>query len=143
MGGDPDPLSPPAPLDLPMCFFALYLPIKNLAQDMKKQASMIRKYHNHKLQTNPSHREVEPHKITITSTRKIGKESNLLSLSIKMIEKLERKQRHAQKHGKHRTRPWEQQSTPNQQQQNRRLRTNSSLSHWGWGGHKHSSAETS
>ena len=26
--------------------------------------SMIRKYHNHKLQTNPWHREEEPHRIT-------------------------------------------------------------------------------
>ena len=27
----------------------------------KKQVSMIRKYHNHTLQTNPRHREEEPH----------------------------------------------------------------------------------
>ena len=35
---------------------------------------------------------------------------------------------------KHRTPQWEQQSTMNQQQQNRCLRTDSSLSHWGGGG---------
>ena len=38
------------------------------------------------------------------------------------------------KHGTNKEPPqWEQQSTTNQQQQNCRLRTNSSLSHWGGG----------
>ena len=50
---------------------------------------MIRKYHNHKLQTNPSLREEEPrnnHETTGSQTN----QSNQLSLfPIKMITKLE------------------------------------------------------
>ena len=41
--------------------------------------SMIRKYHNHKLQTNPWHREEEPHKNHETPGRQT-KQSNPLSL---------------------------------------------------------------
>ena len=40
---------------------------------------MIRKYHNHKLQTNPWHREEEPHNNHETPGRQI-KQSNQLSL---------------------------------------------------------------
>ena len=51
---------------------------------------MIRKYHNHKLQTNPWHREEEPHTKHETPGRPT-KKSNQLSLPriIKMIAKLE------------------------------------------------------
>ena len=41
---------------------------------------MIRKYHNHKLQTNPLHREEEPHNNHETPGRQT-KQSNQLSLS--------------------------------------------------------------
>ena len=40
---------------------------------------MFRKYHNHKLQTNPWHREEEPHNNNETPGRQI-KQSNQLSL---------------------------------------------------------------
>ena len=40
---------------------------------------MIRKYHNHKLQTNPYHREEEPHSIHETPGRQTN-QSNQLSL---------------------------------------------------------------
>ena len=52
-----------------------------------KIVSMIRKYHNHKLQTNPWYREEEPHKNHKTP----GRQSKaILSLfPIKMIAKLE------------------------------------------------------
>ena len=49
---------------------------------------MIRKYHNHILQTNPWHREEEPHNNHETPRRQT-KQSNQLSLPIKMIAKLE------------------------------------------------------
>ena len=41
---------------------------------------MIKKYHNHKLQTNPLHREKEPHNNLETPERQT-KQSNQLSLS--------------------------------------------------------------
>ena len=41
---------------------------------------MIRKYHNHKLQTNPSHREEEPQNNHETPGRQT-KQSNQLSLT--------------------------------------------------------------
>ena len=44
-----------------------------------KIVSMIRKYHNHKLQTNPWHREEEPHNNHETPGRQT-KQSNQLSL---------------------------------------------------------------
>ena len=51
---------------------------------------MIRKYHNHKLQTTPRHREEEPHNHQEIPGRQI-KQSNQLSLfPIKMIAILER-----------------------------------------------------
>ena len=46
---------------------------------------MIRKYHNHKLQTNPWHREEEPHNNHETPTRQT-KQSSLFP--IKMIANL-------------------------------------------------------
>ena len=50
---------------------------------------MIRKYHNHKLQTNPWHREEEPHNNHETTGRQT-KQSNQLSLfPIEMIANLE------------------------------------------------------
>ena len=51
-----------------------------------KIVSMIRKYHNHKLQTNPLHREEKPH-----SNHQIDKQSKAASslFPIKMIAKLE------------------------------------------------------
>ena len=57
---------------------------------------MIRKYHNHKLQTNPRHREEEPHNKHKTQGRQT-KQSNQLSLfPIEMIAKLEWTQSYAQ-----------------------------------------------
>ena len=44
-----------------------------------KIVSMVRKYHNHKLQTNPWHREEEPHNNHETPRRQT-KQSNQLSL---------------------------------------------------------------
>ena len=49
---------------------------------------MIRKYHNHKPQTTPWHREEEPLNHHETPGRQI-KQSNQLSLPIKMIAILE------------------------------------------------------
>ena len=49
---------------------------------------MIRKYYNHKQQTNPWHSEEEPHHHQETTGRQT-KHSNQLSLPIKMIAKLE------------------------------------------------------
>ena len=48
-------------------------------QILKKFMSMIRKYHNHKLQTNPWYREEEPHNNLETPGRQ-NKQSNQLSL---------------------------------------------------------------
>ena len=60
---------------------------------------MIRKYHNHKLKTNPWHREGEPHNNHETLGRQTNK-SNQLSLSrsrpINMISKIEWAQSNAQ-----------------------------------------------
>ena len=94
---------------------------------------MIRKYHNHKLQTTLWHREEEPLNHHETPGRQI-KQSNQLSLPIKMIAILEWTYSNAQQ-------SIEQLQTPtmvvtiikSQQQQNHRLRTDSSLSHRGGG----------
>ena len=59
-----------------------------------KLVSMISKYHNHKLQTNPWHREEEPHNNNETPGRQ-SKATNSL-LPIKMIAKLEWTQSNAQ-----------------------------------------------
>ena len=49
---------------------------------------MIRKYHNHKLQTNPLHHEEEPHNIHGTQGRQKSKATSPL-FPIEMIAKLE------------------------------------------------------
>ena len=57
----------------------------------EKQASLIRKYHNHELQINPRHCERKQHNNHNTTGRQT-KQSNQLSLScpMKMIAKLEK-----------------------------------------------------
>ena len=57
---------------------------------------MVRKYHNHKLQTKPWHREEEPHNNHETPDRQQSKATSSL-FPIKMIAKLERTQRNAQR----------------------------------------------
>ena len=52
---------------------------KAIGVDFTKIVSMIRNYHNHKLQTNPWHREEEPHNNHKTPGRQT-KQSNQLSL---------------------------------------------------------------
>ena len=92
---------------------------------------MIRIYHNHKLQTNPWHREEEPHSNHKTLEDKLSTASSSL-FPIKKIAKLEGTQSNVQQN-------IEQLQTPtmgvtlstSQQQQNHRLRTDSSLSHRG------------
>ena len=60
--------------------------------------SLIRKYHNHKLQTSPWYREEEPHSNHETPGRQT-KESNQLSLlPIKMVSNLEWTQSNAQQY---------------------------------------------
>ena len=51
---------------------------------------MIRKYHNHKLQTTPCHREEEPLNHHETPGRQI-KQSNLLSVKLQQIKKQQQK----------------------------------------------------
>ena len=97
--------------------------------------SMIRKYQNHTLQTNPRHRKEEPHNITSnkTSGSNQSKATSLFFL-IKMIAKLvghtalinKSKDLTNYLHNQR-----EQELTMDQQQQNHRLRTYSSLSTWG------------
>ena len=60
---------------------------------------MIRKYHNHKLQTNPRHRKEEPRNNHDTPGRqnKQSKATNSL-FPIEMITKLEWTQSYAQQH---------------------------------------------
>ena len=89
---------------------------------------MIRKYHNHKLQVNPWHREEEPHNNHEAPGRPTKQSGSLFP--IKMIAKLERIQSNAQQN--HRTTTDSHNGSNNkQQQQNRRLRTDSSPSHQG------------
>ena len=57
---------------------------------------MIRIYHNHKPQTNPWHREEEPHKHHKTPARQTKQTTSSL-FSIKMIAKLEWKLNNVQK----------------------------------------------
>ena len=56
---------------------------------------MIRKYHNHKLQTNPWYREEEPHNNHETPGRQT-KQSNSTLFPIEMIAKLQGTQSNAQ-----------------------------------------------
>ena len=93
---------------------------------------MIRKYHNHKPQTTPWHREEEPLNHYETPGRQI-KQSDQLSLPHQddCNTSMDTKQRTT----KHRTITDSHNGSNNkqksQQQQNHRLRTDSSLSHRG------------
>ena len=93
---------------------------------------MIRKYHNHKLQTTPWRREEEPLNHHETPGRQI-KQSNQLSLphqddyNSRMDIKL-RTPKHRTTTDSHNG---SNNKTKSQQQQNHRLRTDSSLSHRG------------
>ena len=86
---------------------------------------MIRKYHNHKLQTNPWHREEEPHSNHETPKRQT-KQRNPLSLP----HQDDCKTRRAIKirTTKHRTITGAHNGSNNKQQQNHRLWTDSNLS---------------
>ena len=57
---------------------------------------MIRKYHNHKLQTNPWHREEESHYNHETTGRQTKQRNQLFLFPIEMISKLEWTQSNAQ-----------------------------------------------
>ena len=81
------------------------------------------KYHNHTLQTNPEHREVEHY---IRKTIKV-KQAALSAIPIKIIAKLERIQ-HKKTRTKFRT-PQTMGATLNQQQKNHCRRMDSTLSH--------------
>ena len=88
---------------------------------------MIKKYHNHKLQTNLWHREEEPQNNHETPGRQTKQSKATSSLfPIEIIAKLEWTQSNAQQN-------IEQLQNPtmgvHQQQQNHRLRTGSSQSH--------------
>ena len=88
-----------------------------------KKVSMIRKYYNHTLQTNPRHREEELQDTRNWQEDKQSKATSSL-FPVKMIVKLEMAHSNVQKTwNKHRAPQLEQQSTANQEQQNRRLRT--------------------
>ena len=53
----------------PKLFDTMEIFLKELLVNLKQSVvSMIRKYHNHKLQTNPWHREEEPHYILLDAT---------------------------------------------------------------------------
>ena len=67
-----------------MCVFVLYVPCSIVITFIKlpfvyKIVSMVRKYHNHQLQTNLCHRKEEPHNNHETPGRQT-KQSNQLSL---------------------------------------------------------------
>ena len=99
---------------------------------------LIRKYYNHTPQTNPQHREEESQNIysNKTSVRQ-QKQRNQLSLSLQDDRKTRQdtklcttKQRQTQNpHNQ-----WEAHQTADQQEQNHRLSTETSLSHRGGGG---------
>ena len=84
---------------------------------------MIRKYHNHTLQSNPRHGEEEPQ----NTNRKTIK----VKQPIKGIAKVEG---HKLLYNKTRTKYRAPTNNGSSQQQNHRLRTDSNLSHWGGGG---------
>ena len=113
-GGTPPPPPAPAPAPPPPHPHPLVCNI------VSKIVRMIRKYHNHKLQTNPWHHEEGPHNNHETP----GRQTSSL-FPIEMIAKLELTQSNAQQNTEQLR---EQQSTTNQQQQNHRLRTDSSQS---------------
>ena len=87
---------------------------------------MIRKYHNHKLQTNPWHREEEPQNNHETPGRQT-KQSNQLSLPHQGDCKTRRDIK--KRTTKHRTITESHNGSNNKQQKNHRLRTGSRLSH--------------
>ena len=92
---------------------------------------MIRKYHNHKQQTNPWHREEEPHNHQETIGRQT-KQSNQLSLPHQDNCKTRMTQSNVQQNIEQlQTRTMGVTINKSQQQQHNRLRTDSSLSHWG------------
>ena len=63
----------------------------------KKCVRMIRKYHTHKLQTNPRHREKSHRTISITRHQEVNQsKATSFLFPIKMIAKLERTQSDAQ-----------------------------------------------
>ena len=64
------------------------LAVRKGYQQLTKTVSMIMKYHNHKLQTNPWHHEEEPHTVTRHQEDKQSKATSSL-FPIKMIAKLE------------------------------------------------------
>ena len=80
---------------------------------------MIRKYHDHKLQTNPWHRKKEPRNNHETPGSQKKSKTTSSFFPIKMIAKLERTQSIAQQNIE----------KFQQQQQNHRLKTDSSQSH--------------
>ena len=61
---------------------------------------MVRKKHNHKLQTNPWHREEEPHNNHKTSERQTKQRNQLSLFPIRRIAKLEWTQSNAQQNKK-------------------------------------------
>ena len=62
---------------------------------------MFRKYHNHKLQTNPWHCEEEPHNHHETSGRQTNQSNQLSLLTIKTIAKLDLTQLYVQQNIEH------------------------------------------
>ena len=104
----------------------------NICVQGPKIVSMIRKYHNHKLQTNPWHCKEEPHNNQETP-RSQTKQSNQLSLPHQddFKNSIGHKVMYYKIQNKYRIPEWEQQLTANKLQQNHLLRMDSSLSHWG------------
>ena len=92
---------------------------------------MLRKYHNRKLRINPWHREEELHNNHKTLGRQTSAKQQALSLfPIKMIAKLEWTRSNAQQNIEQLQTTTMGATITIQQQQNHRLRTDSSLSHW-------------
>ena len=91
----------------------------------------VSKYHNHKLQVNPWHREEEPHYNHETPGRQTLQSNQLSLFPIKMIAKLEWTQSIAQQNIEKVQNPTMEVTTTNQQQQNYHPKADSSLSHRG------------
>ena len=93
--------------------------------------SMIRKNQSHKLQTNPWHREEESQQSRDTSKTNKAKQPALPSPN-EVIVKLEWTESNAQQNKEQLQNPTMGVAiNTNQQQQNNRLKTDSSQSHWG------------
>ena len=88
---------------------------------------MIKKYHNHKLQTNPWHRKEESHNNHETPERQTKQKKTSYLFPIKMIAKLVLD---TTWHTKQKTITDTHNGSNNQQRMNSN-RTDSSLSHWG------------